>query len=514
LATHLVTMASTYNIGDLVWAKMKGFSPWPGRVVIPTKDVKRPSLKKPMQCIFFFGTENYAWIPEDAISQFEENKDKFIRANKSSTFKEAVDAIEAYKRDYPDGEPPGEGEDQEEPTEDPDTTTPKPKPAVVKNKVPSEKKSIKQVSVKRNHSSPVQHATTKKSRVVDKSWQGDDLSQNGVLANSSTPPRKTAENLLMRPTYVSRPVSPPLDVGNVSETLKQKHIKASCLKFGFLGLGIMGQGIVKNLLNSGHAVTVWNRTPAKCRDFVKAGAVKGQTPADVVSASDITFSCVSDPQAAKDMVFGNCGVLQEMGQSKSYVEMTSVDMETSQDIAEAIVMRGGRYMEVQIQGSKTQSEEGTLILLAGGDKSLFDDCHSCFQAMSISSFYLGDVGMASKMNLVMQVINGTVVAGLAEGLALADRAGLQQKDLLEILELSSLSCPAILDKAKSIIEGAFPTAMPLQHMQKDLRLSLQMGDQLEQPLPLTATANEVFKHAKRLGYGEHDVSAVYIRARF
>jgi 3-hydroxyisobutyrate dehydrogenase len=303
-------------------------------------------------------------------------------------------------------------------------------------------------------------------------------------------------------------------VENVSDTLKQKGIKASCLKFGFLGLGIMGQGIVKNLLNSGHSVNVWNRTPAKCRDFVKAGAVKGQTPADVVSASDITFSCVSDPQAAKDMVFGNCGVLQEMGQNKSYVEMTSVDMETSQDIAEAIVMRGGRYMEVQIQGSKTQSEEGTLILLAGGDRSLFDDCHSCFKAMSIGSFYLGDVGMASKMNLVMQVINGTVVAGLAEGLALADRAGLQQKDLLEILELTTLSCPAILDKAKCIIEGAFPTSMPLQHMQKDLRLSLQMGDQLEQPLPLTATANEVFKHAKRLGYGEHDVSAVYIRARF
>merc|ERR1712179_805007 len=98
--------------------------------------------------------------------------------------------------------------------------------------------------------------------------------------------------------------------------------------------------------------------------------------------------------------------------------------------------------------------------------------------------------------------------------ALADRAGLQQRDILEVLELTGLSCPLMRNKGKAIIEGGFPTNHPLQHMQKDLKLSLNMGDQLEQPLPLTASANEVFKHAKRLGYGEHDVSAVYIRARF
>ena len=127
---------------------------------------------------------------------------------------------------------------------------------------------------------------------------------------------------------------------------------------------------------------------------------------------------------------------------------------------------------------------------------------------------------------------GVTLAGLAEGMALADRAGLQQKDVMEVLDLTGLACPTILGKGKAIIDGGFPTHQPLQHMQKDLKLSLNMGDQLEQPLPLTASANEVcisydnhcmlnhfiimkvFKHAKRLGYGEHDVSAVYIRARF
>jgi len=322
-------------------------------------------------------------------------------------------------------------------------------------------------------------------------------------------------NLLDRPS-LARPASPSLDMDLVtsSQILREKDIQPSKLSFGFLGLGIMGSGIVKNLLNSGHTVTVWNRTVEKVRDFVEAGAKEALTPSDVIAESDITFSCVSDPQAAKDLVFGNCGVLQEINTTKGYVEMTGMDSDTSQDIAEAISLKGGRYLEAQIQGSKTQAQDGTLVVLVAGDRSLFDDCQSCFQAMGKNSFYLGEVGNSSKMNLVLQTIMGVTLAGLAEGMALADRAGLQQKDVMEVLELTGLACPTILGKGKAIIDGGFPTHQPLQHMQKDLKLSLNMGDQLEQPLPLTASANEVFKHAKRLGYGEHDVSAVYIRARF
>lgn len=215
------------------------------------------------------------------------------------------------------------------------------------------------------------------------------------------------------------------------------------------------------------------------------------------------------------MVFGNCGVLQAtLSENKGYIEMTGIDAETSQDIADAINTKGGRYLEAQVQGSKTQAEDGTLIVLAAGDKSLFDDCQSCFMAMGKHSFYLGEVGNASKMNLVLQLMNGITIGGIAEGMALADRAGLHVKDIVEVLKLTSLACPTVLEKSEAIISGGYTTHHALQHMQKDLKLSLELGDHLQQPLPLTATANEVFKHAKRLGYSELDTSAVYIRARF
>ena len=119
---------------------------------------------------------------------------------------------------------------------------------------------------------------------------------------------------------------------------------------------------------SGHSVTVWNRTAEKCKEFVKAGAKEALTPGDVIAESDITFSCVSDPQAAKDMVFGNCGVLSEITTVKGYVEMTGIDADTSQDIAEAINLKGGRYIEAQVQGSKDEANDGTLVVLAAGDR--------------------------------------------------------------------------------------------------------------------------------------------------
>jgi 3-hydroxyisobutyrate dehydrogenase-like beta-hydroxyacid dehydrogenase len=109
----------------------------------------------------------------------------------------------------------------------------------------------------------------------------------------------------------------------------------------------------------------------------------------VIAECDITFSCVADPQVAKDMVFGNCGVLSEITTVKGYVEMTGIDADTSQDIAEAINLKGGRYLEAQVQGSKDEAQDGTLVVLVAGDRSLFDDCQSCFQVSILRKLHLG-----------------------------------------------------------------------------------------------------------------------------
>lgn len=341
------------------------------------------------------------------------------------------------------------------------------------------------------------------------------------LSSVKSPTKVGARNLLARTSQYlmdsnsdSHANQSELDVGAVSA--KNRSIRASSLKFGFIGLGLMGQRLVKNLINSGHSVTIWNRTPGKCKEFTKAGATQATTPADVICASDITFSCLSDPHAVKEIVFGNCGVLSDIRSGKGYVELSTLDPDTNNDISEAIVTRGGRYLAASIiSNGKQQAEEGNLTVVLAGDKTLFEDCSSCFEAMSNHTFYLGGaVGDASKMGLVISMLIGNMIGSLAESMALADRTGLSQKDLLEIFSLSPLNCATLLSKGKAMIEGGFPTEMPLNHMQKDLRLALQLAEEFEHPLPITASTNEVFKHAKHLGYSDHDVAAVYIRSRF
>lgn len=219
----------------------------------------------------------------------------------------------------------------------------------------------------------------------------------------------------------TKPEENDLDVTTISETLKSKNITASSKRFGFIGLGIMGSGIVKNLLNSGHDVCVYNRTTDKTVKFEDAGAKVMLTPSDVVEYADITFSCVSDPKALKETIFGRFGVSSlspDIARGKGFVEMTTIDADTSRDIESALSDIGISYLEAQIHGTKAQAEEGKLIILAAGDKALFDLCQTCFEAMGKNSFFVGETGNATKINLVIQTLSGITIAGLADSIAL------------------------------------------------------------------------------------------------
>lgn len=194
--------------------------------------------------------------------------------------------------------------------------------------------------------------------------------------------------------------------------------------------------------------------------------------------------------------------------------MASLDPQTSKDICEIIEKRGGRYLEAQIQGSKKEAHAGSLVILAAGDEKLFKECKSCFKAMGNTAFYLGGVGYATKTNLVLQLMKGIALVGLAEGLALADRCGISSTDVIEIFKMSNLNCEYLLGKAEIIGKRDFKNVeQAVEHMQKDMKLALDLSHHLKQPLLMTSTANEVYKHARRLGYDGYDASCVYMRTR-
>ncbi|RYR75112.1 hypothetical protein Ahy_A02g009788 isoform C [Arachis hypogaea] len=140
------------------------------------------------------------------------------------------------------------------------------------------------------------------------------------------------------------------------------------MEVGFLGLGIMGKAMSMNLLRHGFKVTVWNRTLSKCDELVEHGASIGETPAAVIKKCKYTIAMLSDPSAALSVVFDKDGVLEQIGNGKGYVDMSTVDADTSSKISEAIKSKGGSFLEAPVSGSKKPAEDGQLVILAAGDK--------------------------------------------------------------------------------------------------------------------------------------------------
>ncbi|PLY01756.1 MAG: NAD(P)-dependent oxidoreductase [Desulfuromonas sp.] len=279
--------------------------------------------------------------------------------------------------------------------------------------------------------------------------------------------------------------------------------------YGFLGLGIMGRAMAANLLKAGHKVTVWNRSVDKCAPLVELGATVGDTPRQITAECEITFAMLADPDAARAVCSGADGVAAGIGGGRGYVDMSTVDDLTAQEIAAAVTAAGGRFLEAPVSGTKKPAEDGTLIILAAGDESLYRDALPAFEIMGKMSPFLGAVGQGARMKLVVNMIMGGMLTAFGEGVALALESGLDGEKLLEVLANGALGNPMFASKGALLLKENYPTSFPLKHMQKDLRLALQLGDRLGQPLVTAATANEIFKRARAAGHADDDIAAVY-----
>jgi len=279
--------------------------------------------------------------------------------------------------------------------------------------------------------------------------------------------------------------------------------------YGFLGLGIMGNGMVRCLLAGGLDVTVWNRTPAKCAPYVELGAKTASTAKEVIEKCDITFSCVSDPEAALQLVTMENGVLAGISAGKAYVDMSTVDGACAQEINTLITAKGGRYCEAPVSGSKGPAEQGTLLILAAGDEALASECQEAFDLMGKKSWFLGEVGQGARMKLVINTIMGVCLQGMSEGLAVGTKAGLDGETIIEVLSMGASGAPMFKLKGPKVLKDDYAVNFPLKHAQKDIRLGIALGDEMKQEMPAAAATNETFKKAIKEGNGDLDFSAIY-----
>ncbi|KAM4656001.1 cytokine-like nuclear factor N-PAC isoform 9-T11 [Amazona ochrocephala] len=527
--------AVSLRLGDLVWGKLGRYPPWPGKIVNPPKDLKKPRGKK---CFFvkFFGTEDHAWIKVEQLKPYHPHKEEMIKFNKGKRFQQAVDAVEEFLRktkgrDQASSHNSNEEKNRHNSSEERGKQSAgeeKRKASLPEGKLKKGtgegKKRVSSVSSERGSKSPLKRAQDQSPRKRGRPPKDEkDLTipesstvkrvMTGTVAGFKWPPSVSEpvkdsdphfHHFLLsqteKPAVCYQAITKKLKVceeetGSTSiqaadSTAVNGSITPTDKKIGFLGLGLMGSGIVSNLLKMGHTVTVWNRTAEKCDLFIQEGARLGRTPAEVVSTCDITFACVSDPKAAKDLVLGPSGVLQGIRPGKCYVDMSTVDADTVTELAQVIVSRGGRFLEAPVSGNQQLSNDGMLVILAAGDRGLYEDCSSCFQAMGKTSFFLGEVGNAAKMMLIVNMVQGSFMATIAEGLTLAQVTGQSQQTLLDILNQGQLASIFLDQKCQNILQGNFKPDFYLKYIQKDLRLAIALGDSVNHPTPMAAAANE------------------------
>ncbi|KAL8056081.1 hypothetical protein ABFX02_04G096500 [Erythranthe guttata] len=279
-------------------------------------------------------------------------------------------------------------------------------------------------------------------------------------------------------------------------------------RIGFLGLGIMGSPMAQNLIKAGCDVTVWNRTKSKCDPLVSLGAKYKSSPEEVAASCDVTFAMLADPESAAEVAYGKHGAASGMSPGKGYVDVSTVDGPTSKLISTRIKSSGALFLEAPVSGSKKPAEDGQLIFLTAGDKSLYKTAAPFLDIMGKSRFYLGDVGNGAAMKLVVNMIMGSMMASFSEGLLLSEKVGLDPKVLVEVITQGAINAPMYSMKGPSMVQSLYPTAFPLKHQQKDLRLALGLAESVCQPTPIAAAANELYKVAKSRGLSDDDFSAV------
>jgi len=253
---------------------------------------------------------------------------------------------------------------------------------------------------------------------------------------------------------------------------------------GFIGLGIMGQPMAANILRSGQPLTVYNRTLAKAEALAAAGARAVGSPSDVAKLCDTIILMLTGPEACDAVVDGPEGILSADVGGKTLINMSTVPVDYSQRLAERLAAKGMHCIDAPVSGSKIPAEQGTLVILAGGDNSEIDSVEPLLLTMGSRVIRCGAASSGAAMKLAINLLLGTMMAGLAESLTLAEKSGIATADFLEAVGAGALACPLFKIKEGMLNSGDYPAQFPFRHMAKDLRFVLDQAGKVSSPLPL------------------------------
>jgi 3-hydroxyisobutyrate dehydrogenase-like beta-hydroxyacid dehydrogenase len=278
---------------------------------------------------------------------------------------------------------------------------------------------------------------------------------------------------------------------------------------GFVGLGAMGSRMVKRLLDAGHAVTGYNRTKSKAQWLLDLGMRLADSPRAVVEAADITLSMVTNTAALKAVTEGPEGILAGLGPGKIYVDMSTVSPAASRDLASRVAAKGAHMLDAPVSGSVLTLEAGNLSIMVGGDATAFDRVKPILENIGPKVTRVGANGLAVSMKIAINLSLAVQMLAFSEGVLLAEKSGIRREIAVEVLLNSVIASPMVKYRGPFVLNMPDEAWFNVNMMQKDMNLALEMGRELDVPLPTTAITNELLTAARGMGLAEQDFAIIF-----
>ena len=271
----------------------------------------------------------------------------------------------------------------------------------------------------------------------------------------------------------------------------------------------MGSRMVKRFLNAGHRVIGFNRTRSKAQSLLDGGMEWGNTPRAVAASAEITLSMVSDTQALRAVTGGDDGLLAGLSSGKIYIDMSTVSPAASRDIARQVAVKGAQMLDAPVSGSVITLEEGKLSFMVGGDRAVFDRARAILEAIGPKVTYVGGNGLAVSMKIATNLSLAVQMLAFSEGVLLAEKSGITRETAVEVLLNSVIASPMVKYRGPFVLNMPEEAWFDVNMMQKDLLLALEMGLQLDVPLPTTAITNQMLTSARAVGLAEKDFAILF-----
>ena len=281
------------------------------------------------------------------------------------------------------------------------------------------------------------------------------------------------------------------------------------MNLGYIGLGVMGGRMAARLLDKGHRVTGYNRTRAKAQWLIDRGMTWGASPRAVAEAADAIFVMVSDSAALESVAHGNDGFIEGLGAGKLVIDMSTIAPSVSRAIASQVRARGSDMVDAPVSGSPVMVEQGTVSMMVGGDRAVFERVKPLLDDIGPKVIHVGANGLAVSMKIAVNLSLAVQMLAFSEGVLLAEKSGVPRATAVEVMTNSVIASPMIQYRGPFVLGLPEEAWFNVTMMQKDMTLALDMGRELNVPMPTTTVTSDFLMAARGAGLSNKDFAAVF-----